>query len=1641
MRNNKQVWKIWLFLLALMTAKPVAAQLTADFTMDRQAGCSPLTVSFTNATTGASAAATYSWDFGNSRTAISRDAGSIFSDEKTYTVTLTVTDGGQTAVKTKTVIVYKKPAVDFSFQPTRGCSPLTVNFTSSSVANDGATITSYAWDYKDGTVANGANITNPQHQYTGAQTPGVSLTVTDSHGCLAVVSKPGLTVLQAAVASFIPDKTTVCNSGDQVTFTNKSTGGGTLTYQWDFGDGTSSTDAAPVHAYTAKGTFIPKLTVTSSEGCTGKYELATGVSVANFTADFSAPAPVCTGNNISFTANTTPVPDYTSWTYSDAGSGNPRKFTNAGDYDVTMVAYFGTCQVSTTKKIKVLAAPAVLSYTAQSNGACGAPATIVFSDTSKTGIKWQWNIDNVDVATTKSASYLFNNNGNHAVTLVVTDAVGCSTTLKSTYYLAKPTVYIYYSASTSPSGNAGCEGMTMDFASISTEKLTSFQWDFGDGGTATDAAPKHTFNKAGVYNVTLNYVTESGCKGKEVYTYVAIYKKPGADFTMKESNPICGNTPVHFDATVATAADNWYWFYEGDYKKTSYGQAGVYQYTKPGTYTVILIAANGMCRDTVVKNMLVTVVPPFPKISTITNTCNGDRTLVTFKDTSRLVNGYTWDFGDGSAPLSYATPPASITHTYPGTGVYKVVLTGTNGACSVRDSMNAFVYVKQHPVLSILADTVCGSDSLPVRITTQEAQPYGIMPEGDFTPKWQYAPGAYATGIKEPEVYDWSMVYNGYIVWLTPGIDSLRAITTSTNFNCLDTTDFVKVHIKGPTAAFTIAKNGVCYNTPNVFTDISTGFGNIGLKSWTWDFGDSTTLLSYNTQRSQVEYIYGKPGTYKVNLKVVDEEGCYDTAVARIASVTGPKADFSWAPDLVKPGTAVAFTNETNLYGINSASYQWTFSYDNSSATTTNPVKKYNNLGTDTVMLIASNPASNCRDTVIKYVRIKNIQAAFTYTATYSNGNSCPPLVASFVNQSVNSTDVTWNFGDGETAGNVNTPSHSYTKPGKYTVTIYAYDGTGDVDSVSKVIEVKGPVGSFTADHAQVCGVPATITFTAKTEGTSSFTWDLADGTLINTPEYVVTHTYTQPGAYKPAIILKDDKGCQATFELAVPFVIDTLSIAFDKAPAVVCDSGLVQFTPRVTNIGASQWQLPLYYHWNFGTGQMADTANTATPAFYFNKNGSYTVKLTVQSTAGCIKDTTGVVMVKSKTHGTITGPDAICKQTTAAFAGTADGVVDSWNWKLAEGVLQSGVVNVSHTYNTAGVYQVLLMVTHDDCIDTTVHVLQVNDLPVVGLTPSHTAVLCLGDSIQLGAQNGVSYSWTPANAISSTTSASPKVSPAAATTYVVTVTDVNGCVNADSIKIRVAFPFTVQLTDSSVCNGSSITLPATGAATYQWIAGSNISNSKVANPAITPSATNTYTVVGYDSDHCFTDTASAVVTVYELPQVATIADTTILAGSTVTLQTTGSSNTVKYRWSPPSYLDCPGCQSPISTPRQSMQYVVTALTGHNCIAKDTVHISLLCEQSSVFIPNTFTPNKDNRNDVFYPRGKGIRMVKYFRIYNRLGEMVFERVNFNVNDASQGWDGSFAGNAISNNVFNYVAEMICDGGDTFLYKGTVLLVH
>lgn len=1630
------------------------AQLQAAFTASKTGGCSPLVVTFTNATTGAGASATYQWDLGNGNRSTDKNPSAIYTDEKSYTVTLTVKDGALTSTKTQMVTVYKKPTLNVTTDITKGCAPLTATLTATVSPGDGTT-QSWFWDYGDGQTDAAGTTPTVKHTYTFANKATVSLTVMNSYGCQATVIKDTLiNVLPTLEASFTTPQTFICRVTDPVTFTNTSKGPGTLSYQWSFGDNTTSAQPSPSHVYGSKGSYNVSLTVNSSEGCTATKALPTSLNVADYQSAIVSPALYCTGKETKFFSQSTPSAFTTEWNVDNYGSGYTYGtgtvsyyFYNAGAYRLRMINTFGACKDTVYKDFVINKSPALNGFVATKSTECGAPATVSFRDTTTGNVRWKWNYNcNYSCPTAddtiQAPTHAFQYPNPYYVQLEAFNAAGCSSTILQMVDLQKPQMFMLVSSNSQYNSTHGCIGLTVTFQASRPADIAQYKWTFSDDGSvSTSATPTHVFNKAGIFKATLDYVLKNGCTGTISSEDFYVRGKPVFNFSTLPNPIVCGNTPVKFTGT-ANESQDWYWYF-GDgqtaYNYSGYTNTVEHKYETEGTYTVMLVAQAAGCFDTVIKKDYLVVKPPFPKINNPVYTCDGTRGEVTFRDGSRQVQSWSWDFGDNTAPVSYTTAPPDVKHMYTRSGVYKVVLSTTNGTCTVKDSTTVKVLLKQNPVLAATQTTLCSDQWLETSITNLDrnwAAYYDWAQYGTYT--FQYGDGRTAAV--------WPLSMTGYdpgpdmkfkIQQFERGPNQFRVILRSDYYNCFDTSNFISINIKGPVAGFS-ATPSYCSGNSMTFTDTSRGTGGVPIVSRTWNFGDGASATY--TAPGPITHQYANAYSYDITLKVTDADGCTDQKYVPYLRVGGVKAAFSASATTISPNSTVSFTNTSFDNYTYSTTYRWVFG-DGVTSTQYSPQHTYTQPGTYTVMLLATNSTYGCTDTARQVIVVKYINSAFSFTSSYLNNASCPPVVVRFTNKSTNAARVVWDFGDGARSEGVFNPAHLYTKPGSYIITLQAYSDNGtEYTTIDSVTIKPGASASLSSDKLMAC-TPGAVTLFAPGDKGSSYLWDFGNGTVRQTTDSFSVYTFSAAGVYAPTLVLTDTSGCVVSAKLAGNIVIDSLQIDIGPIPSA-CNNAQIAFQPVVTSVAASQGQGTLSYSWNFGTGNAADTSNLKTPTFSYGQPGTYTVAFQVVSPSGCFKQTTKGVVVDQKIRGTITGPADICEGTTTQFSATAPSSSVTWAWSFGQGGTATQQAPSAQLFATPGTYPVTLVVKNGACVDTTYHQLEVHPKPTVTLA-QRQLLLCTGSTVQLSATGATTYSWQPATGLSDPNSANPVASPATTTKYSLVALSAFGCKATDSVTVTVAPPMVLQLSPGvSICPGQRVQLTASGASSYQWIGVTNgLSSTAIPNPLAAPLTTTTYAVRGTDAYNCFADTARVTVTVGTLPTVNAGPDVVLSGGGSYTFNPVYSPDVTNWAWTPATDLSCAGCAAPVATPSGDREYIITVKNDVGCAAADTVRITTRCGESHIYIPNAFTPNGDSRNPVFAIRGSGVKLVTSLTIFNRWGERVFEKKNFLPGDRAAAWDGRQGGNPVPAGSYVYFATFQCASGDTFTKKGTVTVIY
>lgn len=1638
MKHFKFIRLFSFILFSLLVHLNGFAQLRADFYMNNAGGCSPLTTTFTNRTSGASPSASYEWDFGNGNISYLENPSGIFIDEKTYSVTLTVRDKNTTSSKTQTLTVYKKPEVDFSISTQKVCTPDPVTFTANAKADNG-TIVNYLWDFGDGHTQ-AQNNRQVSHVYDLPQKPTVTLSVTDNHGCTSMkIIEEIVTVLPGVKAAFEANKTFICFETDPVQLKDQSLSDGSLIYKWDFGDGMTSSEKDPVHSFNKKGNYTVKLSIESDLGCTSTLTRTAYLNVGEFSSGIQAPEIIC--RNTSTQIINTSAPQSTSFSWSVNGSpvysynrNLNHTFYEAGTYELELTNHFGECKQTVSKIVEVKPLPEIAGFLVEYPKYCSFPVTVNFKDTSSAALKSEWNFDNNYYplpiqATGKSASYAYQYTGNRYATLMVTDGNGCKSSIQKIVTLTTPYVYIQ---TIDNNLSVGCNTLTKKFKFISNEEITTFTWNFGDGTTSKEAEPEKTF-PIGKYAVSLTYTTSKGCQGRaENYTLIEVLEKPKANFQSLSGTTICGNTIAQFRGTYDQNTNGYNWMINGNYAG---GGDLHYQFQDTGTYTISAIAYNSGCRDTMTKKDYIRVIPSFPGLKGALNTCDGDRGTVTFSYNSLHAEKWTWNFGDGNS-VSTTEDKKEITHRYTKTGTYKAVLTNTNGQCVNKDSLTVSVLLKQKPLLTASTTALCAEDALQFVITNMEKSPV-VIPYYEIS-KFEYPDG---TGVVPYFGNNriWEIPYLGSTTQLDKSKGAVRVITRSISFNCLDTTEYIPLALRGATAGYEILNNNECFGSTIRFRDTSNA-QNTTIISRTWNFGDGTTQTM--EKGGIVSHTYALPGQYTVSLKIEDASGCFSSTLfnSQQVNIKGPKAAFSPSQYDAHLNSTIYFYNNTNNNNSYNTVYEWHFG-DGSKSNDYYPSYTYKKPGIYEVMLVVSGPTTGCRDTARQKITIRDFNVNFSFQTSFVNSSECTSVLARFQNTSHNYTNVKWDFGDGTTSIGNNYPSHIYKEPGKYIVKLIVTGYNGLVDTYIDSIVIEKNMVDIKTDISRTC-TSQEVTFSSLTKNVANSLWDFGDGNITRVSESSYVHRYKMPGTYTPRIITTDEKGCKAFVEMKTTIIIDSLSVSIANLPDQICAPKEMVFQPVVQNIGGDGSAPPLVYHWNFGTGIPKDTANTATAIFEYPQPGNYPVNFSVESAFGCKKEVGKLLKAFQGLGAIINGPSDICIQESAQFTGaTKITGQPKWKWIFEDGSISYEQNPSSRKYDGAGNYSIHLIVDNNGCTDTLKHDLIVHPKPQVILS-QRDAILCEGASMTVTAGGGIAYSWAPAFGLSNISGSVVHANPISNSVYVVKVTDEKGCSQKDSVKITVVHPFKVQLAkEVSICKGESIQLKATGADVYQWINNtSGLSNTSMANPIASPDLNTTYTLAARDKENCFTDTVHVEVLVHNPPNVDAGTGGMILMGSPFQLNATGSNDIVSWAWSPSKYLNCIECPAPISTPLESILYSVKATNSFGCIATDTVSITLFCSASRIYIPNAFSPNGDGLNDNFSILGQGIGKINSFRIYDRWGNIVFSKFNFTPDDRTGAWDGRIKGDNAPQGIYTYFVEMSCNE-NTFTQKGTVNLLR
>lgn len=1595
---------------------PVAA-----FTASATSGCAILPVTFTDQSTNNPTL--WHWDFGNGQTSESSKP-TVFFDPGVWTVTLVAENGsGSSAPVTQVITVYAKPTVAFTGSNNTGCYPLPVQFTDQSSAN----VVKYEWDFGDGEVSGDRN---PYHVYRRSGSFVASLKATNDAGC-SDFSKPfTVTINDGVKADYTNTVSQSCKPPALVTFTNTSKEYGTMSYFWDFGDGSTDTRPdPPPHTYTQVKAYTVTLIAKSNQGCVDTLIGNNQINIVNsVNSDFSYVNGSCSGVATVLTNTSAPQPFTAVWDFGDntpTGSGAAtvsHVFANAGTYNVKLVNNFGNCIDSVTKPVTIVTGASVGFFAIDSLN-CKVPANVTFTDTTKGNpTSWKWSFGDGSTSPLQNPVHTYALAGTYNVTLAVTNANGCSSTKTTSQYIKASVPKVSIIIPTTD----GCNNLTINATAqvTSVDGVASYRWQFGDGTpdftSTTSPLVTHYYASIGTRTLTLTVTTKGGCTATATQLIEVGTLPTLVDFNVSETAP-CAGAAVNFTdlSKPSPGINRWLWDF-GD-GSSSAVQNPTYKYTDDNggfPYDVKLTVFNHGCAASVTKTGLIKVKPPVAKFTYQIN-CNNKKEF-SFSNNSTTGSVVNWDFGDGTTIITTTAPAAPPPHTYASFNkAYNIIIKATDGGCVNSDTLTVATLSVDSSFSLAPASPLCRNIFTSFKASNQT--------KGASSYTWDFGDGT------TPVVTTTNSV--GKIYTIT-GSFTAKLTIKDTN-NCVSSTS-QPVDVKGVKPTFTISPVQGCIGTP--ITVKNTSPGSSSTTTWSWTFGDGT---SFTEKDPPSPYTYDRQGAFTVQLKASDA-GCVDSA-SRIVNITQPYAAFT-VDTASCPGATVQFYNTSTGNTLQSV---WTFG-DGASSTVPNPTHTY--LATTavpsskTVKLVVRD-ANGCSKDTSRIITFDKPTVSFTPTTGTTN---CPPLAMDFTSTSHYVTTYDWDFGDGAHSSSAN-PSHTFYYPNdnpgyviKLTVTS---PGGCTASASSSPITIFGPQGDFSFNPKGACNNTNINFAVANAKGVNKYTWDFKDGNSNQTTAPASSHIYTTTGNYLPRVILEDATGCQVPITATDTLKIIGINPQFTFKPATLCDTGTVVFTDASTSNGNITG-----YSWNFGDGATGSGNNV--PHFYAKTGSplsSYSVTLNVTTSAPvCTQSVTykDTIVVYASPSVSVQGPKEACEPATLTYNGTLNNGPNyapiTWQWNFGNGQTATGQNPSAQAFPTAGNYPVALQATNaKGCVGKDTLQLTIHPLPKTNA--GIDSLICLGQNVQLQASGADTYEWVGSSTttLSCTVCPSPIATPTQTTSYFVAGATTFGCIKFDTVKVSVNQPVHIMVDPrkDSLCIGQSTQLRAVGASIYNWSPAAGLSSTTISNPVANPTVSTVYKVVASDSKSCFFDSATVDVTVFKYPTLELGPDASIPSGTSYQINGQGSSDIVSITWKPNTGLSCDNCLNPVASPVKTTNYYATATNNGNCSVADNITIVVFCNEQNFFMPNTFSPNNDGMNDVFYPRGKGLTRINTFRIYNRLGQLIFEKQNFGANDTSAGWNGMINGEKAPQDVYTYIIEFVCNNSMVVPYKGNVTLIR
>ncbi len=819
------------------------------------------------------------------------------------------------------------------------------------------------------------------------------------------------------------------------------------------------------------------------------------------------------------------------------------------------------------------------------------------------------------------------------------------------------------------------------------------------------------------------------------------------------------------------------------------------------------------------------------------------------------------------------------------------------------------------------------------------------------------------------------------------------------------------------TANSKLTSSLLCSGTPIVFNGPSNASG-IPISTYKWDLGNGSTSTQQN-----VSSTFTDPGNFTAKLVVKTAEGCMDSVQQNFTINQSPTANFT--AEFFPLKDSMQFTNLSVNTG-NSPTYEWNFG-DQKTSALINPLHHYNAGGIYGVILKVRT-AEGCTNTYTNSVELSKPTANFM-TPT----NACLGTSLNFINTSVFTsgtiTNWQWNFGD-STIATIENPSHSYTKPGTYQVSLTVTSNQGSKGNVTKTIIINNkPVIDFISNSISGCSpFPVSFSDQSITDDGSEYLWDFGDFKLST--EKDPTHTFIANRSFTIKEIVTTKGGCKDSLSKTSYITVLNVPVT-DFSNSTACSNAIINFADKSTVLASkiTSW------FWDFGDGS---TSNLQNPTHVYTKTGNYKLTLTSTSSIGCSNTLNKDLTINAKPIVQFNAQNTSGCLPLAPkfndFSTTVEG--STYQWIFGDSTTSNDKVP-NHTYLKDGLFSVKEIITAPGgCKDSLVIPGYIYALSAV--TPKFVVKnFCANritefiDSSKVSTGTIKNWTWNINNDVIQSQNKSYVFTKSGKYKIKLTVSSDQNCENSIEKEIEIedipvvnfltdkvegCFPEVVNFTNNS-------TSPAN--TKYKWDFGDGSKDATI-SPFHKYLSMDTFSVKLYATSPLGCKDSlikSKLITIYPVPtaKFAIKTTTALIPNSKIVFENLSSYGT-QFLWefgdNTSTSLVTPQ-HSYINEKDEKYQICLTAYSSPSCFTKicDSIHINY---STTLAVPSAFSPNGDEKNDVFKVLGGPCTKLD-LKIFNEWGNEVFSSQTQN-----EGWDGNYNGVAqpVGTYTYSFVATTV-----------------